>query len=147
MIDFLTIKYTVLAMWLFLYECVTFDLSTVKSCVMFKTLICIHTVKKRWIWNSFFLSIGDYTYGLKTVLFQLFSWFAMHCIRQLLHYTDFVISCNIVCITWWLLDGKDIYLCINNKRDVHGSMHRNIKLIERTNKMQPCSRIYYSNVS
>jgi len=33
------------------------------------------------------------------------------------------------------------------KLDVHGSVHRNINLIERTNKMQPCSRIYYSNVS
>jgi len=32
-------------------------------------------------------------------------------------------------------------------RDVHGSVHRNINLIEGTNKMQPCSRIYYSNVS
>jgi hypothetical protein len=31
--------------------------------------------------------------------------------------------------------------------DVHGSVHRNIKLIEKTNKMQPRSRIYYSNVS
>ena len=31
--------------------------------------------------------------------------------------------------------------------DVHGSVHRNIILIERTNKMQPRSRIYYSNVS
>jgi len=31
--------------------------------------------------------------------------------------------------------------------DVHGSVHRIIKLIERTNKMQPCSRIYYSIVS
>ena len=31
--------------------------------------------------------------------------------------------------------------------EVHGSMHRNIKLIERTNKMQLRSRIYYSNVS
>jgi hypothetical protein len=31
--------------------------------------------------------------------------------------------------------------------DVHGSVHRNINLTERTNKMQPCSRIYYSNVS
>ena len=31
--------------------------------------------------------------------------------------------------------------------DVHGSVHRNTNLIERTNKMQPCSRIYYSNVS
>jgi len=30
---------------------------------------------------------------------------------------------------------------------VPGSVHRNINLIERTNKMQPCSRIYYSNVS
>ena len=31
--------------------------------------------------------------------------------------------------------------------DVHGSVHRNTKFIEKTNKMQPCSRIYYSNVS
>jgi len=31
--------------------------------------------------------------------------------------------------------------------DVHGSVRRNRKLIERTNKMQPCSRIYYSSVS
>jgi len=31
--------------------------------------------------------------------------------------------------------------------DVHGSVHPNIKLIERTNKMQPSSRIFYSNVS
>jgi len=30
---------------------------------------------------------------------------------------------------------------------VHGSAHRNINLIERTNKMQPRSRIYSSNVS
>jgi len=33
------------------------------------------------------------------------------------------------------------------KPGVHGSVHRNINLIERTNKMRPCSRIYYSNVS
>ena len=31
--------------------------------------------------------------------------------------------------------------------DVHGSMHRNINLIEITKKMQTCSRIYYSKVS
>jgi len=31
--------------------------------------------------------------------------------------------------------------------DVHGSVHHNINLIEITNKMRPCSRIYYSNVS
>jgi len=31
--------------------------------------------------------------------------------------------------------------------DVHGSVRRNINLIERTNKMQPCSVIYYSSVS
>ena len=30
---------------------------------------------------------------------------------------------------------------------VHGSVHRSINLIERTNKMRQCSRIYYSNVS
>jgi len=33
------------------------------------------------------------------------------------------------------------------KLDVHGSVHHNINLIEITNKMRPCSRIYYSNVS
>jgi hypothetical protein len=32
-------------------------------------------------------------------------------------------------------------------RDIHGSVRRNIKLIEKTNKVQPCSRIDYSNVS
>jgi len=31
--------------------------------------------------------------------------------------------------------------------DVHGSVHLNINLIEITNKMQTCSRIYYSIVS
>jgi len=31
--------------------------------------------------------------------------------------------------------------------DVHGSVYHKIKLIEKTNKMQPCNRIYYSNVS
>jgi len=34
-----------------------------------------------------------------------------------------------------------------NLFDIYGSVHRNINLIERTNKMRPCSRIYYSNVS
>jgi hypothetical protein len=36
---------------------------------------------------------------------------------------------------------------IHPQLDVHGFVRRNINLIERTNKMQPCSRIYYSNVS
>jgi hypothetical protein len=31
--------------------------------------------------------------------------------------------------------------------DVHTSVHRKINLIERINKMQPCSRVYYFNVS
>jgi hypothetical protein len=39
-----------------------------------------------------------------------------------------------------------VILDSRQKLDVHRSVHRNIKLIERTNKMQPCSRIYYSNV-
>ena len=34
-----------------------------------------------------------------------------------------------------------------NYLDVHGSVHHNIHLIEITNKMRPCSRIYYSIVS
>jgi hypothetical protein len=33
------------------------------------------------------------------------------------------------------------------KLDVHGSVHRNINLLERTNKMPLCGRIYYSSVS
>jgi hypothetical protein len=36
---------------------------------------------------------------------------------------------------------------IKLRLDVHKSVHRNIKLTERTNKMRPCSKIYYSNVS
>jgi hypothetical protein len=32
------------------------------------------------------------------------------------------------------------------KLDVHGSVHHNINRIEITNKMGPCSRIYYSSV-
>ena len=31
--------------------------------------------------------------------------------------------------------------------DVYRSLHRNMKFIEITNKMRPCSRIYYFNVS
>ena len=34
-----------------------------------------------------------------------------------------------------------------NILDVHGSVHHNTNSIEITNKMRPCSRIYYSNVS
>jgi hypothetical protein len=43
------------------------------------------------------------------------SFFTMHCIRQLLQYTDFVVSYNVVCTPWWLLDGKDVYFHVNNK--------------------------------
>ena len=34
-----------------------------------------------------------------------------------------------------------------NKLVVHGSVHHNINRIEITNKMRPCSKSYYSNVS
>jgi hypothetical protein len=36
---------------------------------------------------------------------------------------------------------------ILHELDVHGSMHCNINLIERTNKTRLCIRIYYSIVS
>jgi hypothetical protein len=42
----------------------------------------------------------------------------------------------------WTLRKQIIY-----KLDVYGSAHHNINLIEITNKMRPCSRIYYSYVS
>jgi len=35
---------------------------------------------------------------------------------------------------------------LGNKLDVHVSVHHNINRIEITNKMRPCSRIYYSIV-
>jgi hypothetical protein len=38
-------------------------------------------------------------------------------------------------------------LSIFRQLHVYGALHRNTDLIERTNKMQPCSRVYYSNVS
>jgi hypothetical protein len=41
--------------------------------------------------------------------------------------------------------AQELYRAL--KLDVLGSVHRNINLMERTNKMQPCSRIYYSSVS
>jgi len=40
-----------------------------------------------------------------------------------------------------------LLLPLSHILDVHGSVHRNVNLIEKTNKMQPYSRIYYSNVS
>jgi hypothetical protein len=46
--------------------------------------------------------------------------------------------------------NKSLFMfCFRNggKYDVHGSVNRNINLIETNNKMRPCSRIYYSNIS
>jgi hypothetical protein len=64
---------------------------------------------------------------------------------------DWFVVCLLFCwlFRWFLVLSYCFYL-LNTfvcKLDVHGSVHRNINLIERTNKMQPCSRIYYSNVS
>ena len=42
--------------------------------------------------------------------------------------------------------GTSLYMKDLTKLNAHGSVHRNINLKERTNKMQPYSRIYYSNV-
>jgi hypothetical protein len=38
------------------------------------------------------------------------------------------------------------FVTVFARLDFHGSVHRNINLIERTNKMRRCSRIYYSSV-
>jgi len=37
-----------------------------------------------------------------------------------------------------------MFYAIMFEHDVHGSVHRNMNLIERTNMMQPCGRIYFS---
>jgi hypothetical protein len=39
-----------------------------------------------------------------------------------------------------------IYTTTESSLDVHGSVHHSTNHIEITNKMQPCNRIYYSNV-
>jgi len=44
------------------------------------------------------------------------------------------------------LDPIVYFTTISVSFDVLGSVHRNVNLIERTNKMQLCSRIYYSSV-
>ena len=38
-------------------------------------------------------------------------------------------------------------LLLRKELDVHVSVHHNINLIQITNKMRPCNRIYYSSVS
>ena len=50
--------------------------------------------------------------------------------------------------TWTeFLKRISILVLIQLEIDVHGSVQSNINIIERTNKKQPCSRIYYFNVS
>jgi hypothetical protein len=52
---------------------------------------------------------------------------------------------NLMCVR-----GIKLKMCTSTSKDVldiHGSLHHNINLIEITNKIRPCSRIYYSNVS
>jgi hypothetical protein len=46
-----------------------------------------------------------------------------------------------------VVDGTIILKWSLQKLDVHGSAHHNINLTEMTNKIRPCSRIYYSSVS
>jgi hypothetical protein len=50
-------------------------------------------------------------------------------------------SCNCNCLFLYVLQRFSYLL------DVRGSLHHNINLIKRSNEMQQCSRIYYSNVS
>jgi hypothetical protein len=61
--------------------------------------------------------------------------------------TSVSIHANVWNIAVLSLPYNTIFKIIIYQLDVHRSMYRNIKLIERTNKMQPCSRIYYSSVS
>jgi len=46
------------------------------------------------------------------------------------------------CVGFWIITQRVVVIL-----DVHGSVHHNINLIEITNKMRPCSRIYYFGVS
>lgn len=119
MIDFLTIKYTVLAMWLFSSECWIVYFSPVKSSAM---------VLRHWfasiLWKDMNLELIFSFHGILHIwtedsFISTVSVLTMYCIRQLLHYTNFVTQCNIVCIPWWLLNGKDVnfyvmfyWLCI-----------------------------------
>jgi len=66
-------------------------------------------------------------------------WVFLIMIFQILHDLHF--------INRFIFDHKKYLINRDYRLYVHGSVHRNINLIERTNKMQPCSRIYYSSVS
>jgi hypothetical protein len=50
----------------------------------------------------------------------------------------------------WAFEGLIENIVFNSNRgilDVHGSVHYSINRIEINNKLRPCSRIYYSNIS
>jgi len=51
------------------------------------------------------------------------------------------------CVHILVLFLRLVYYLLRLNLDVHRSVHRNINLIEITNKMRPCSKVYYSSVS
>jgi hypothetical protein len=82
--------------------------------VMFKTLICIHTVKRDEFGTNFFFPYETVHMDGRQFHFNCFQ--CSPCTASGDYYdTQSVISCNIVCILWWLLDGKYVYFYVNNK--------------------------------
>jgi len=85
----------------------------------------------------------------RQILRQFYSWPARQSLvdkYQLVkeNCRQILITATVVASFGFLAQRKSTFC---DELDVHGSVHRNINLIERTNKMQPCSRIYYSSVS
>jgi hypothetical protein len=93
---------------------------------------------------GYFYTVCIMMHGSRNIKFLKFSlwpfrlWFYILWVR---------LSCrSMVFIAVRLFNLRNILLH-NWVVDIHGSMHHNINLIEITNKMRPCSRIYYSNVT
>jgi hypothetical protein len=61
-----------------------------------------------------------------------------------LHWNSYI---NIYVVHFWFCPSLVMVVIRPNELDVYGSVHPNTNRIKITNKMRPCSRIYYSNVS
>ena len=117
-------------------ECKLFESSPRYHISCLSTFVTLYSLSKKMLrlyieitTNSFKIQISPYVLSIAS--------FSHGLVQYALHIKLCQINTLSLCFGIY-------YAC---KLDVHGFVHHNIKLIERTNKMQPCSRIYYSNVS
>ena len=90
-----------------------------------------------YIYTHIYTHIYIYIYNIKwcVTIFTLF--LIMFTISYIYIYITYI---QTSCVVTY----KQTIFCVF---DVHRPVHHNTNRIEMTNKMRPCSRIYYSNVS